>query len=101
MALDHHHRVSRPKAPREANVTLRIDADVVTWARVRAAFAGTSINALIRQFLAEYAAVPPRFLNGEGPPWTDARNAGEAFREVTDPVGAGIRAREGGAGGDG
>jgi hypothetical protein len=86
--------MSRPRGPREANVTLRVDADVVTWARVRAAFAGTSINALIRQFLAEYAAVPPRFSNGEGPPWADARNAAEAFRQVMDPIGAGTRARE-------
>jgi hypothetical protein len=82
------------KRPARGQVTLRLDADVVTWARVRAAFAGTSINALIRQFLADYAAVPPRFSNGEGPPWTDARNAAEAFRQVIDPMGAGTRARE-------
>jgi hypothetical protein len=73
---------------REVNITLRVEVDVLTWARVRAGFAGTSVNALIRQFLSEYAAVPPM-------PWTDGRPAVERFREEMAPVGAGLRAREG------
>jgi hypothetical protein len=84
--------MSRPKQPSETNITLRVDADVLLWARVRAGFARTSVNALIRQFLAEYAAVPARFL--EGPGWSSGAKAVETFREVIDPTGAGTRARE-------
>jgi hypothetical protein len=88
--------MSRPKRLADTNITLRVDADVLLWARVRAGFAGTSVNALIRQFLAEYAAVPARFL--EGPGWSNGGKAVETFREVIDPTGAGIRAREAGNG---
>jgi hypothetical protein len=84
--------MSRPREPFETNITLRVNADVLLWARVRAGFAHTSVNALIRQFLAEYAAVPARFL--EGPGWSNGGKAVETFREVIDPVGAGTRARE-------
>jgi isocitrate dehydrogenase len=80
--------MSMARPAREVNITLRVEVDVLTWARVRAGFAGTSVNALIRQFLSEYAAVPPV-------PWTDGRPAVERFREEMDPVGAGLRAREG------
>jgi hypothetical protein len=80
--------VSRPKGSREANVTLRVDADVLTWARTRALFAGTSVNTLIRQFLAEYAAVPPAWREGRPPPWTPEGK----IVQVVDPVGAGHRA---------
>jgi hypothetical protein len=86
--------VSRPKRPSETNITLRVDADVLLWARVRAGFAGTSVNALIRQFLDEYASVPARFLDGQA--WTVGARAVETFREVIDPNGAGSRAREAG-----
>jgi hypothetical protein len=86
--------MSLPKRLTETNITLRIDADVLLWARVRAGFAGTSVNALVRRFLAEYAAVPARFL--EGPGWSNGGRAVETFREVIDPVGAGTRAREAG-----
>ena len=85
--------MSVPKAPREANVTLRIDADVLTWARSRALFAGTSVNKLIRDFLEEYAAVPTAWLDGQPPPWTPEGR----LVQVVDPRGAGHRAagREG------
>lgn len=88
--------MSTVKQAREVNITLRVDADVLLWARVRAGFAGTSVDALMRQFLCEYAAVPPM-------PWTDGRPAVERFRQEMDPGGAGIRAREAGAeaGGEG
>jgi hypothetical protein len=72
---------------RAVNITLRVEVDVLTWARVRAGFAGTSVNALIRQFLSEYAAVPPM-------PWTDGRPAVDRFREEVNPADAGLRARE-------
>ncbi|HEX9635210.1 MAG TPA: hypothetical protein VGB34_07005 [Candidatus Limnocylindria bacterium] len=85
--------MSRPKGPREANVTLRVDADVLTWARTRALFAGTSVNKLIRDFLAEYAAVPTAWLEGKPQPWTPEGR----IVQVVDPMGAGHRAagREG------
>jgi hypothetical protein len=80
--------VSKPKDPREANVTLRVEADVLTWARTRALFAGTSVNTLIRDFLAEYAAVPPAWREGRPPPWTPEGR----IVQVMDPRGAGHRA---------
>ena len=86
--------MSSPKRPAETNITLRVREDVLLWARVRAGFAGTSVNALIRQFLFEYADVPERFLQGSD--WTSGRKAMETFREVMDPMGAGIKAREAG-----
>jgi hypothetical protein len=73
---------------REANVTLRMDAEVLTWARARALFAGTSVNALIRRFLDEYAAVPAAWREGLPPPWTPEGR----IVQVMDPVGAGHRA---------
>ena len=81
-------------ADNEINITLRVNRDVLLWARVRAGFAGTSVNRLIRQFLTEYAAVHPNFRNPAGGPWVQHRPAVEVFREVMNPVGAGDRARE-------
>jgi hypothetical protein len=80
--------VSRPKDPREANVTLRVEADVLTWVRTRALFAGTSVNTLIRDFLGEYAAVPPAWRESRPPPWTPEGR----IVQVMDPQGAGHRA---------
>jgi hypothetical protein len=80
--------MSTPRRPRDANVTLRVDADVLMWARARAFFGGTSLNALIRSFLDEYAAVPERWRQGHPPPWTLEGQ----IRQVVDPVGAGLRA---------
>jgi len=73
---------------RVRNVTLRVDSDVLLWARMRALFARTSVNALIRDFLSEYAAVPTAWRERRDP-----RPAGQVFREVIDPTGAGDRAR--------
>jgi len=77
-----------PRIPRDTNVTLRVDADTLLWARARAWFGGTSVNELIRGFLAEYAAVPQRWRDGLGPPWTPENR----IRPVMDPAGAGLRA---------
>jgi hypothetical protein len=74
-----------PRVPRDTNLTLRVDADVLLWARARAFFGCTSVNALIRTFLAEYAAVPDRWRNGLPPPWTPE----DRIRPVMDPEGAG------------
>lgn len=84
----HARPVSAARSPREANVTLRMDADVLMWARVRAMFAGTSVNALIRGFLEEYAAVPEAWRDGLPPPWTPEGR----IVQVMDPEGAGHRA---------
>ncbi len=88
--------MSLPKRPSETNIALRVDADTLLWARVRAGFAGKSVNALIQQFLLEYAAVPDTFRQGRE--WTSDRMAVDTFREVIDPIGAGDRAREAGEG---
>ena len=80
--------MSRPRTPHDVNLTLRVDADVLLWARARAFFGGTSVNALIRGFLAEYAAVPDRWRDGLPPPWTPENR----IRPVMDPIGAGHRA---------
>ncbi len=47
-----------PRMP-DKNLTLRIDEQVLLWARMRALRDGTSINRRIRQYLDEYAAIPP------------------------------------------
>lgn len=87
-------------APRLENVTLKVDADALLWARTRALFAGTSINAVIRTFIDAYAAVPQRFKDGLPPPWTEARYAYQVFREIVEPAEAGEAARTAGDGGD-
>jgi hypothetical protein len=69
-------------------VTLRVNADVLLWARGRAFFAGTSVNKLIRDFFTEYAAIPTAWLQGQPPPWTPERR----IVQVVDPRGAGHRA---------
>lgn len=38
-----------------ANLTLSIDSELLRRARVRAAEDGTSVNAIVREFLVEYA----------------------------------------------
>jgi hypothetical protein len=90
-----------PRVRCQANVTLRVDADTLMWARTRAMLARTSVNALIRRFLDEYAAVPAAWREGLPPPWTP----GDRMAEVIDPVGAGHRAagrdEDGGVGGGG
>ena len=80
--------MASPRAQRDANLTLRVDADELLWARARAWFGGTSVNELVRGFLSEYAAVPDRWWAGLGPPWT----AENRIRPVMDPLGAGRRA---------
>lgn len=67
-----------------------MDADVLLWARARAFYGGTSVNALIRNFLREYAAVPDAWRAGLPPPWTPEGR----IVEVMDPAGAGIRTAE-------
>ena len=83
--------MSQPKNAVETNLTLRVDGRVLLWARIRASFAGTSVNALIRDFLWEYAALPEALLRGEN--WATGAKAVDVFRQVMDPVGAGERAR--------
>jgi hypothetical protein len=66
-------------------VTFRVDNDALRWARARAFFGGSSLNAVIRRFLEEYAAVPPRWMARLPPPWTPENR----IRPVMDPIGAG------------
>lgn len=53
----------------DSSFTIRVDPDVVLWARMRALRSGTSVNQMVRQFLEEYAAVPSGFWEGLSPPW--------------------------------
>lgn len=66
-------------------MTFRVDQDALTWARARAWFGGSSLNAVVRRFIEEYAAVPPRWMARLPPPWTPENR----IRPVMDPVGAG------------
>ncbi|MBA3688201.1 MAG: hypothetical protein H0W81_05175 [Chloroflexi bacterium] len=77
-----------PRVPRDTSVTFRVDYDVLTWARARAFFGGLSLNAVIRRFLEEYAAVPPRWMARLPPPWTPENR----IRLVMDPIAAGHEA---------
>jgi hypothetical protein len=81
-------------------VTFRVDHDALTWARARAWFGGSSLNAVVRRFVEEYAAVPPRWMARLPPPWTPENR----IRPVMDPVGAGHlaagRTASGGPAGD-
>jgi len=69
-------------------VTFRVDYDALTWARARAWFGGSSLNAVVRRFVEEYAAVPPRWMVRLPPPWTPENR----IRPVMDPAGAGHEA---------
>jgi hypothetical protein len=82
-----------PRPRRLENLTLKVNADSVLWARTRALFAGTTINALISRFIDEYAAVPQRWRDRLPYPWTDSQKAIEVFAEVTTPEALGERAR--------
>ena len=62
----------------DENLTLRVDPDVVLWARMRALRSGTSVNRIIRQFLDEYAAVPRGWWEGDPPPWTASESEDSA-----------------------
>ncbi len=77
--------MTKPRPPRDTNVTVRIDEHVLTWARARAYFGGSSLNAVLNRFLVEYAAVPSRWMDGLPPPWTPE----DRIRPVMDPTGAG------------
>ncbi len=63
---------------RDTSLTLRIDPDVVLWARMRALRSGTSVNQMVRQFLEEYAAVPSGFWEGLPPPWDSSEQSASA-----------------------
>ncbi|MBA2336350.1 MAG: hypothetical protein H0V96_01080 [Acidimicrobiia bacterium] len=43
-----------------SNLTLKIDAEMLKRARIRALDNGTSVNALVRQFLEDYAGTDDR-----------------------------------------
>jgi hypothetical protein len=45
--------------PRYRNLTIRIDEQVLLWARMRSLFLGRSVNRLIVDYLEELADIPP------------------------------------------
>ena len=55
----------------DENLTIRVDPDVLLWARMRALMRGTSVNQLIRRCLETYAQVPEAWWQGLPPPWSD------------------------------
>ena len=63
----------------DQNLTLRIDAQVLLWARMRALRDGTSINRRIRHYLEEYAAIPP------DQRWPSDEHAAAAARAEASP----------------
>jgi len=69
----------------DANLTLRIDPDVVLWARMRGLRSGTSVNRVIRGFLEDYAAVPRGWWEGEPPPWRDSAGDDEPADGASSP----------------
>lgn len=68
----------------DTSLTLRVDPDVVTWARMRAMMQGTSVNRVLTTYLEAYARVPERWWDHLPPPWDD-KSPGERAREP-DPV---------------
>jgi hypothetical protein len=66
------------------NVTFRLDPDIVFWARYRAFTHSTSLNAVLKRFLAAYAAVPEPWWEGKPPPWSPGNRseAGWAVGQV-------------------
>ncbi len=71
--------VRKPIARRHpANLTIRVDDDVVTWARMRALFEGTTVANKIRGWLEEYARVPEGWWDGVPPPWDSEDPAEES-----------------------
>jgi len=55
-------------AKQHENVTFRIDAGVVLWARTRALHERRSLNHVVASFLADYARIPQWWLDGDPPP---------------------------------
>ena len=78
----------------DRNLTLRVDAQVLLWARMRALRDGTSINRRIRAYLEEYAAIPPDQRWPRTPSWPDA-DPGEAGVPGTPLDHADLRGRDG------
>lgn len=68
----------------DENLTIRVDPDVLLWARMRALLRRTSVNQVIRRCLENYAQVPEAWWQGLPPPWNDLR-PGEALPEP-DPI---------------
>jgi hypothetical protein len=60
--------------PRYRNVTIRIDEQVLLWARMRSLFLGRSVNRLIVDYLEDLADIPPDGMPREDRPpflWED------------------------------
>jgi hypothetical protein len=78
---------------REKNLTLKVDAQVLLWARMRALRDGTSINRRLRRYLEEYAAIPPekRWVRATAPaiaPASETEEDEEAGEPAAGPAGA-------------
>jgi hypothetical protein len=57
---------------RPGNLTVRVDDDVVLWARMRALRERTTVGTKVRAWLEEYAQVPRGWWEGLPPPWDEA-----------------------------
>jgi hypothetical protein len=69
---------------KEKNLTLKIDAQVLLWARMRALRDGTSINRRIQRYLEEYAAIPPEQRRTRRSAPSDRRVANDAHGADAD-----------------
>ncbi len=74
----------------DENLTLRVDPDVVLWARMRALMQQTSVNRVVARYLEAYAKVPERWWEGTGPPWDDKTPYERSLEPDPDPEGRGL-----------
>jgi hypothetical protein len=83
--------------PRTRNLTLRVEDQVLLWARMRALFRGQSLNRMINDFLEELADIPPDGKPSTKRPWllhVDRERLAQERREADQRRDERRRARE-------
>jgi hypothetical protein len=66
--------------PRYTNITLKVDQQILLWARMRALKDGISLSRKVTDFLEEYAAIPESW-------WTEVGVPARPRRELGRPMG--------------
>lgn len=83
--------------PRTRNITLRVEDQVLLWARMRALMRGQSLNRIVNDFLEELADIPPDGKPSTRRPWllmTDLERLAEERRDAVRRREERQRARE-------
>ena len=62
--------------PRHTNITLKVDQQILVWARMRALKDGISLSRKVTDFLDEYAAIPESWWTEVGVPPRPRREPG-------------------------